>query len=703
MFMNMIKLDKIKNNYPVILLFILTFAIYLGTLMPGIGYSGDVAKFQFTGKILGIPHTPGYPAYTLISHLFYLIPAGSPAYRINLMSAFFASLTAVFLFFVILRLTRNKPVSFISALLFSVSRTFWSQAVVAEVYTLNAFFITAVVLYLLIWDEKKDIKYFFLACFTFAMSFGHHLSMVLLVPAVVIFILVSNYRVLLKPVNLLICAGFFVLAALQYSYVFIRTYNPSAYVEMWVYNFEDFMWWITGGQFKGRMFSYTFGEFFLDRIPYYILKLKNQFHVIGMVIGLAGACLMIRDRLKQVSLLMLIYFGNLFFSLNYGVGDVYVFFIPSYIMFAVFIAAGLDAAYRKLAAVKNLDKRLREGVFIALSLLLFFRVYAGNYPVVNQSDNVWTDKFVDIILDNVESNSVILTPGYDWGQFYLYKLIGEQKRKGDDIKAHWYWHPSVIHEAYPSFALKPSINRAAEKNFKESFANRDATIRSPFMFNKNIPVNKSLYFHRGSRRIMDRAGFSSKKAISIFKYGHKTVVYKMIPEGGKDAMKCVYLHAPDEELKPSRRVRKRIDSFHRKGCIKIDFNRENRIFLKGGWSRNEISDGNFPYCWANDIESVISIPVKEPGDYEMELKAHSIDYKGAPEQWIKIYVNGSYVSKVTVSGVWDIYTVEIPAKYWREGRNAVLFRYNYLASPVEVFDQGDPRDISVAFAYLKLK
>ena len=72
----------------------LTFCLswgYLSTLLPGIGYSGDTIKFQYLGKVLGIPHAPGYPLYLVLNHLFVsFFPFGSLAYKVNLLSAIYA-------------------------------------------------------------------------------------------------------------------------------------------------------------------------------------------------------------------------------------------------------------------------------------------------------------------------------------------------------------------------------------------------------------------------------------------------------------------------------------------------------------------------------------------------------------------------------------------------------------------------------------
>jgi hypothetical protein len=45
---------------PLLLILILG-SIYSLTLLPGVGYSGDTAKFQYVGHVLGTDHPPGCP------------------------------------------------------------------------------------------------------------------------------------------------------------------------------------------------------------------------------------------------------------------------------------------------------------------------------------------------------------------------------------------------------------------------------------------------------------------------------------------------------------------------------------------------------------------------------------------------------------------------------------------------------------------
>ena len=73
-------------------------------------------------------------------------PVGDLAYRVNLMSAFFATLAAVAVCLIVSLLVGDWIVAMSAGLSFAFSQTLWSQAVVAEVYTLNAFLVGAVLL-----------------------------------------------------------------------------------------------------------------------------------------------------------------------------------------------------------------------------------------------------------------------------------------------------------------------------------------------------------------------------------------------------------------------------------------------------------------------------------------------------------------------------------------------------------------------------
>src|SRR5437588_516850 len=52
---------------------LVAFAVYLRTLAPSVP-PGDSPDLITAAVVLGVPHPPGYPLFTILGHLFSLVP-----------------------------------------------------------------------------------------------------------------------------------------------------------------------------------------------------------------------------------------------------------------------------------------------------------------------------------------------------------------------------------------------------------------------------------------------------------------------------------------------------------------------------------------------------------------------------------------------------------------------------------------------------
>ena len=145
----------------------LALGVYVATLSPTLppGDSGDLITAAAT---LGLAHPPGYPLFVILGHLFTLLPIGSPAYRVNLMSAvcdaIAVGIVAVFIDCVARDITpadRNTPhraalalmAGVVGALALAFATQFWSYSLVAEVFALNNFFAATLLLLAFTWYQ----------------------------------------------------------------------------------------------------------------------------------------------------------------------------------------------------------------------------------------------------------------------------------------------------------------------------------------------------------------------------------------------------------------------------------------------------------------------------------------------------------------------------------------------------------------------
>ncbi len=191
------------------------FAIYRATLLPGLG-AWDTGEAQTVLPILGTMHPTGFPAYTIIGWLASIVlsPLGSPAFTINLLSAILVA-TAVGLTVVVARSLRVPlAVGMAAAVGFGLSPIVWRVATGADAHALHAVLLVAIVGLLLRWErlardaaEHPDDarlrgradRAIVLAAAVFGVSVANHGLTLLLIPAVGLFVLAVEPRIVFRP------------------------------------------------------------------------------------------------------------------------------------------------------------------------------------------------------------------------------------------------------------------------------------------------------------------------------------------------------------------------------------------------------------------------------------------------------------------------------------------------------------------------
>ena len=123
---------------------VLLFTLYALTAPRTVALEDD-GLFILSSYFLGVEHPPGYPLFTLIGHLFSQLPFGSVAYRVHLASALFGALSGAAAWLCARALVPGRLPAYVAAFGLGLSPVFWSQSIIAEVYTLNSFFLLVLV------------------------------------------------------------------------------------------------------------------------------------------------------------------------------------------------------------------------------------------------------------------------------------------------------------------------------------------------------------------------------------------------------------------------------------------------------------------------------------------------------------------------------------------------------------------------------
>ncbi|MFQ5963108.1 MAG: hypothetical protein ACE5KZ_02360 [Candidatus Scalinduaceae bacterium] len=143
---------------------------------------------------------------------------------------------------------------------------------------------------------------------------------------------------------------------------------------------------------------------------------------------------------------------------------------------------------------------------------------------------------------------------------------------------------------------------------------------------------------------------------------------------------------------------------------KIDFGKNDESIKMEGYSFVELMGGNktnFTFRWSVGDSSIVYVPIEYPDYYILYLNLRPFTYKGAPQQTLKVYINGKFNSEIYIhppgKRVFDDYAVETDSRLWKKGINKIEFRYGYTAKPVDVIDSKDHRPLSVAFTWMHIK
>ncbi|KAF0106549.1 MAG: hypothetical protein FD147_2496 [Chloroflexi bacterium] len=396
-----------------VLIVIIIGFVYYQTLLPGIGYMGDVAKFQFLGKVLGTPHAPGYPNYLILNHFFVTIfPFGTLAFKANLLSSFFTLGAAVILYLTMRQISVKPLISFSIVLSFCFAKTVWNQSIIAEVYSLNLLYVSLVTYFLLKWNITKRDRFFYFGCFFYAISFGNHLIMISFLPAIVYVVIVTDNKAFINPKKIIAVLLFILIGLSQYYYLYWRTISPdTTYLEVKVNNLQDLFFLLTGGA--------VFQKLIIGQV---LIKIKKfVFYFVRELLFLIPFPLIgfLLSKLKPLRTFILLGFvGNLLISFSYNIDDIWVYLIPSYFFLSILTAIGFEEICSKLNDIK-LKSIL---IFISISPLLFIGI---NYQRNDMSKNTLEKDYIENVLFQINKNGLIIGPDYDQFEYIKYYLLGE--------------------------------------------------------------------------------------------------------------------------------------------------------------------------------------------------------------------------------------------------------------------------------------
>lgn len=480
--------------------------IYLGTIAPGFTWAnggtdgGDLITAAATG---GVPHPIGYPLYLLLARLFQFLPFGLLAFRTNLMSAVFAVLAAVLICWTV---TRHLPpgrtipttlAGLAAGYCFGLVPLVWSQAVITEVYALQAFLVIAVIMLYARAEPASDSQIKALDRWrglVLGLATGNHVTTLLFVPVALLlgsFHRQITFDLLQKSIKCIAQGG--VLAAGDGGGSTYASGLFSDHGEPWLgkYKFElsslgrqllglgaglciyltlplraltnppvnwgnavtpERLWWLVSGKLYQGVYLQIDSSHLLEQFLFWMGFVVRQ---LGIPVTLLGAFgLVAAGNLSRLHIITA-WAGitALMFASIYRPADAEVYLIPLLLSFAIWLGLGFGQLIGQLSQ-RSYALGLGAGILLIGYILSRPITYIRQ---VDASQDRRAESFGQQVLSTVPENALVFAKGDRaiFALWYFHFALGE--RPDLTVLAtellHYDWYQEVMQTTYPNLSL----------------------------------------------------------------------------------------------------------------------------------------------------------------------------------------------------------------------------------------------------------
>jgi len=417
------------------IVFLAAFLIYFWSAPRTVGLEDD-GYFILAAYYNGIAQPPGYPFYTLLAHAATLIPIGSVALRVHLLSGILGALACACIWFISRILIQDRTAAYAAALSLAYSKVFWSQAIIAKgVYTLNAFLLFAAFLCVLIAHKRRpgeaygrEIQILFL-CYGLALS--NHLPLVVLSTPMLIAALWHDR----KKFSQFVLKGlpFLLLGLTPYLWMIIRSQmNPEIFFMGPIETISDFWHYLSRRPYAEIEHSPSADWFDkLQYLKYVLFQTGEQYGLFGWFFVLTGVIFQWRRLPAYLCTALIIgYLGStlvLIILLGFDYEEYHkalfsVYPVISYAIGALWLGIGLASTANVL--MQKLLPHASPGMIpAAIAALIIISTLVNNVAWNYRHDDDWARQYAVTILDSLPQGAILFTDGMGDGAIaYMNKI-----------------------------------------------------------------------------------------------------------------------------------------------------------------------------------------------------------------------------------------------------------------------------------------
>jgi hypothetical protein len=452
---------------------------------------GDSPELIMAAATLGVPHPPGYPLFTMLGHLFSLLPFGAIPFRVNLLSVACDALAVGVIYLTAVRLTKSQLAAAVAALLLAVNSNFWQWSLAAEVFPVNNLLAAILILLLIAWHEQPERGTFLIAAFFVAgLASTNHQTIILLGPAVCFVLWRCRSTLFARPSILAVCAVALLIGLLPYAYVPWTAARHPVYHWGNVSSFHDLIGLITRRSYGSTKLVTTAGYTGGPAWPR-LAALALSFGLVASLLIIIGAIEAFRRARWYFwfSLIAFIFAGPFFVwisNLNLATAPSALFvlqrfFLLPQVALAPLVALGVMALTQFVVRAANLTPRLAMRIVALTCLAAIVISVATNYRRIDLSRNHIARQLGEDIFNTIAPHSILLVSGD--GLAFPLMYLQKVEHAGNDTTLVVIplllgdWYVQQLREEHPDLVV-PFDRYDPKTNNMKSFvaANGDRTV-----------------------------------------------------------------------------------------------------------------------------------------------------------------------------------------------------------------------------------
>lgn len=372
----------------------------------------DAGLFQMVCHLGGISHPPGYPLFTLLCQGIVRVPN---VVNGNLVSAVFGALAVAMLYEVAWAIRPDRTFAYTASLAWGLTTTFWSQAIIIEVYTLAA------LLFMVCWwltfrfVKTRNRRYWFALCLCYGLSLSNHWPLMLLSTMGIVATAWPALSDLLRrcrsPTFLAASLGLFILGLMPYVSLVLNP-DPRIAVFGGIHSFDGFLHYVARAEYADS----NSAAGLTDKIQYagWLLRLSfTQLGIVGAPLVLLGLVDSFRTlRRSSATALVLVFLGSTYVLLMLLNFEYSAFFravwrpypIVAFAAIAIWFALGVSLVAGVVRGIAGWIGWLVAPAALLAALMV-------NFPAMDRSDSHLVDDYLRTVLTTLPRDAVLFVQG----------------------------------------------------------------------------------------------------------------------------------------------------------------------------------------------------------------------------------------------------------------------------------------------------